>query len=191
MDLLKSRYWFSLRIAVSGTHGVGKSTLIDEFLRVHPDFVHEPEPYTVLVEDFGEEFSEEPNAEDLRRQLEFNIDRLRQHTPEEKVIYERCPVDFLAYIDVLEPGSVDALLGPISEAMHNLDLIVYLPLEDGQTIESEYPKLQKAVDRRLTKMLLDDDLGIISTRVVQAKGSTAQRLRVVETTRVNIKHATR
>ena len=63
-----------MRIAVSGTHCTGKSTLIDEFLRVHPDFVHEPEPYTVLVEELGEEFSAEPCVEDFQRQLEFNID---------------------------------------------------------------------------------------------------------------------
>ena len=180
-----------MRIAVSGTHGVGKSTLIDEFLRTHQEFVHEPEPYTVLVEDFGEEFSDEPSVEDFRRQLEFNIDRLGQHAPGEKVIYERCPIDFLAYVDALEPRSVEALLGPVSEAMQNLDLIVYLPFEDDQTLESEYPKLQKAVDHSLSKILLDDELGIISAPVVEAKGSTAQRLRVVETTLMNIKHATR
>jgi hypothetical protein len=68
-----------MRIAVSGTHGTGKSTLIDEFLGAHPDFVHEPEPYAVMVDDFGEEFSAEPCVEDFRRQLEFNIERLRQH----------------------------------------------------------------------------------------------------------------
>src|SRR4029453_1767913 len=106
-----------MRIAVSGTHGVGKSTLIDEFLRKHPEFVHEPEPYTVLVEDLGEEFSDEPRVEDFHRQLEFNIDRLRQHTPGEKVIYERCPIDFLAYIDALKSKSVETLLGPVSKAM--------------------------------------------------------------------------
>jgi broad-specificity NMP kinase len=169
-----------MRIAVSGTHGVGKSTLIDEFLRTHREFVHEPEPYTVMVEDFGEEFSEEPSVEDFRRQLEFNIERLRQHAPGEKVIYERCPIDFLAYIDALEPRSVEALLSQVAKAVQNLDLIVYLPLEDDQTIESEYPKLQKAVNRRLNTMLLDDELGIISTRVVEARGSTAQRLRILE-----------
>lgn len=180
-----------MRIAVSGTHGAGKSTLMDEFLRMHDEFTHEPEPYTVLVEDFGEEFSDQPNVEDFRRQLEFNIDRLRQHAPGEKVIYERCPVDFLAYVDALEPRSVEALLGPVSEAMQNLDLIVYLPLADDQTIESEYPKLQKAVDQRLSKILLDDELAIINTPVVEATGSTAQRLRLVETALMNIKHATR
>src|ERR1051325_3706236 len=152
-----------MRIAVSGTHGVGKSTLIDEFLGKHPEFVHEPEPYTVLVESLGEEFSDKPNVEDFFRQLEFNIDRLGQHAPGEKVIYERCPIDFLAYIDALEPREVEALLNPVSKAMQNLDLIVYLPL----TIESEYPKLQKAVDRRLNMMLLDDEFGIVSARVVE------------------------
>lgn len=169
-----------MRIAVSGTHGVGKSTLIDEFLRTHPAFTHEPEPYTVMVEDFGEEFSDDPNVEDFRRQLEFNIDRLRQHAPGEDVIYERCPIDFLAYVDALESGSAEALLGPVSNAMQNLDLILYLPLDKDQILESEYPKLQKAVDRRLNTMLLDDELGIISTRVVEARGSTAQRLHVLE-----------
>ena len=95
-----------MRIAVSGTHGIGKSTLIDEFLRRHPEFVHEPEPYTVLVEDLGEEFSAEPRVEDFRMQLEFNIQRLKQHQEDEDVIYERCPVDFLAYIHALEPRSI-------------------------------------------------------------------------------------
>jgi hypothetical protein len=154
--------------------------LIDEFLRVHPDFLHEPEPYTVMVEDLGEEFSDEPNVEDFRRQLEFNIDRLRQHAPGEKVIYERCPIDFLAYVDALAASSAEALLEPVSKAMQNLELVVYLPLDKDQTLESEYPKLQKAVDRRLNTMLLDDELGIINTRVVEARGSTAQRLRAVE-----------
>ena len=168
-----------MRIAVSGTHGVGKSTLIDEFVSKHQEFTHEPEPYAVMVEDFGEEFSDEPNVEDFRRQLEFNIERLRQHAPGEKVIYERCPIDFLAYIDALEPGSVEALLGPVTQAMQNLDLIVYLPLEADQTLESEYPKLQKAVDRRLHTILLDDELGIVITPVVEATGSTSQRLSVV------------
>ena len=168
-----------MRIAVSGTHDVGKSTLIEEFLQTHTEFVFEPEPYTLLVEDFGEEFSEEPCVEDFLRQLEFNIARLQQHTLGEKIIYERCPIDFLAYIDALEPRSVEAVLAPVSQAMQHLDLIVYLPLDDEQTIESEYPKLQKAVDRRLSKMLLDDELGILKVPVVEARGSTAQRLRVV------------
>jgi predicted ATPase len=168
-----------MRIAVSGTHSVGKSTLIDEFLGTHPEFTHEPEPYTVLVEDFGEEFAAEPQVEDFRRQLEFNIARLKQHKRGERVIYERCPADFLAYIDALEPQSAEVLLDPVAEAMQNLDLVVFLPLDNANSNETEYPKLRKAIDRRLHSLLIDDELGMLNTRVVEAKGSTTQRLRII------------
>ena len=46
-----------MRIAVSGTHCSGKSTLINEFLAAHPEFTYEPEPFVTMVEEYGEEFS--------------------------------------------------------------------------------------------------------------------------------------
>lgn len=172
-----------MRIAVSGTHGVGKSTLIDEFLQQHPEFVHEPEPYTVLVEDLGEEFSAEPCVEDFRRQLEFNIERLDQHTPDENVIYERCPLDFFAYIYVLNSETAEAFQQRVSEAMQHLDLVVYLPL-DRDHGSDDYPKLQRTVDRRLNSIFREEAFGIMSATnvtVIEAEGTTAQRLRIIET----------
>jgi hypothetical protein len=68
-----------------------------------------------LVEDFGEEFSEEPCVEDFYRQLEFNVERLKHHTHEARVIYERCPIDFLAYIAVLDPKSAESVLNQVIE----------------------------------------------------------------------------
>ena len=173
-----------MRIAVSGTHCNGKSTLIDEFLQVHPQFVHEPEPYTVLVEEFGEEFSEEPCVEDFYRQLQFNIDRLEQRSREAQVIYERCPIDFLAYIDVLDSQAAQASIGLVSEAIRNLDLILYLPVDPSLDVpRDDYPKLRESVDRRLSAILNEDEFGIISSCgvvVVEATGSTKQRLHTLE-----------
>jgi predicted ATPase len=172
-----------MRIAVSGPHCTGKSTLIDEFLRAHPDFTHEPEPYTVLVEDFGEEFSDPPCVEDFYRQLEFNVECLRQHARGERVIYERCPIDFLAYIDALDSDSTDMALTLVSDAIQHLDLIVYLPLDENDTADCEYPKLRKAVDRRLSAIFREDRFGIVSANnaiVVEASGSTPHRLRIIE-----------
>ena len=166
-----------MRIAVSGTHCVGKSTLIDAFLSVHPEFAHEPEPYTVLVEDYGEEFSAQPCLEDFHRQLEFSIERLSTHAPGENVIYERCPIDFIAYMDVLDPNNTAPLLDPISR---HLDLIVYLPVHQDDDDTAEYPKLRKAVDRRLSAILIDDDLAIVNIPVIEARGSTARRLEILE-----------
>jgi|SRR5215213_4733347 len=172
-----------MRIAVSGTHGVGKSTLIDEFLRLHSEFEHEPEPYEVMTED-GEEFSEEPCVEDFLRQLEFNLERLGQHASGENVIYERCSFDFLAYLNALVASVPDALLKRISVAMQQLDLIVYLPLEHEGG--GEYPKLRRAMDQGLSEILTSTNVA-----VVEATGSTAQRLRAVENALTDIKHTTR
>ena len=173
-----------MRIAVSGTHCTGKSTLIDEFLQAHPDFVHEPEPYTVLVEEFGEEFSDEPCVEDFYRQLQFNLDRLEQRPREARVIYERCPIDFLAYIDVLDSQAAQASVALVSDAIQNLNMIVYLPLDPRIDVpDDEFPKLRESVDRRLSAIFREDEFGIISScdvLVVEATGSTKQRLRILE-----------
>lgn len=174
-----------MRIAVSGSHCTGKSTLIDEFLRTHPDFIHEPEPYTVLIEELGEEFSAEPCVEDFLRQLEFNIKRLQQHAHNTKVIYERCPIDFLAYIECVsrtKPGK--DLLDKVSQAIQNLDLIVYLPLDNSITVdEEEFPKLRKAVDHRLSAIYREDEFGFMSStnlNIIEATGPTQNRLRTLE-----------
>jgi len=178
-----------MRIAVSGSHCTGKSTLVEEFLRVHHGFVHEPEPYTVLVEEFGEEFSAEPCVEDFLRQLEFNIDRLQQYDRGARVIYERCPIDFLAYIECLSRTDQTPVTSRVLEAIQHLDLIVYLPIEDTIDVShEEFPKLRKAVDRRLGDIYREDDLEIINVAglaIVEATGPLENRLEIVESAMKN------
>jgi predicted ATPase len=172
-----------LRIAISGTHGSGKTTLIDAFMNAHPEYVHEPEPYTVLTEDYGEEFSDLPSVDEFYRQLEFNLERLEHHSRNDSVIFERSPVDFLAYMMVIDDSGrrESELLASarklVGDGLRHLDLIVFLPL-DSYLPAAEYPKLRTAVDQRLAQMYEDDEFGI---RFVEACGSIQQRLRVIET----------
>ena len=178
------------RIAISGTHRIGKSTLIEEFLRGHPEFFHEPEPYEVLVEDYGEEFSAQPTADDYYRQLKFNIERLHRHQVGEKVIYERCPVDFLAYIlalrdlktEVVDVSFVDRVVEMVLDAIQHLDLIVFLPLEEADNNESV--KLRSAANSQFVDLLVNDEFGIVRSGLVDiigASGTTTERLRILET----------
>jgi AAA domain-containing protein len=183
-----------VKIAISGTHGCGKSTLIEEFLRSHPSFAHEPEPYTVLEEDYGEVFAAEPSLDDFYRQLEFNAGRLRSYTSGQQVIYERCPADFLSYMVALDDlrrerqasRVIESALEISREVIQLLDLIVFLPLEDYAgiiTTHSEDPELREAVDFRLAGILSNDDLQLFGSprpEVVEARGSTAQRLQTLE-----------
>jgi AAA domain len=179
-----------MRIAVSGTHCVGKTSFIEEFLRAHPEFTFEPEPYAVLVEDYGEEFSSEPTVDDFYRQLEFNIERLHEHKPDERVIYERCPVDFLAYIlalrdlkiELVSSTFIERVVELVLDAIQLLDVITFLPIEEDSYTEKN-PKLRTVVDSLLVDILTGDEFHILtsgSVCVMEARGSTTERLRVLE-----------
>ena len=183
-----------MRIAVSGTHCCGKTTLIDEFLLAHQEFAHEPEPYVVLRDGYGEVFAAEPSADDFYRQLEFDVSRLRYYRPGERVIYERSPADFLAYLLALNDlgRDEDALrlahssLGIVQEGLQLLDMIVFLPINDrdGDVVpEWEDVKIREEVNRRLEGILIEDEFDFFASNrpvVVETIGSTGQRVRTVE-----------
>jgi AAA domain len=178
-----------MRIAISGTHCCGKSTLIEEFLLVHSDFTHEPEAYEAL-EDYGESFAADPSAEDFLRQLEYNMARLNQYQSGDRVIFERCPADYLAYlfalVDLGRDRDASGLLPKVVERVQTslslLDVIVFLPALDLAD-EMEDPKLRSAVNARLESILVDDELDVFASGhpvVIEAAGSTKQRLLKLE-----------
>lgn len=176
-----------MRIAVSGTHCSGKSTLVEDFLRAHPEYEHEPEPYEWLVELYGEALAEEPSAADFYRQLEVSVERLRAHPPGSHVIAERSPLDFLAYLRALDDLGRDRraseLLDVATElaerGMEHVDLLVVLPLDDASGIvapESEDLALREAMNERLLEIVRSED----ALWVVEVQGPPHMRLAVVE-----------
>src|SRR5687767_9937679 len=84
-----------MRIAVSGTHFSGKSTLVEELAAALPAYSTVEEPYYLLEEE-GHEFADPPSVEDFELQLERSIASLKAREPD--VIFDRCPADFLGYL---------------------------------------------------------------------------------------------
>jgi hypothetical protein len=182
-----------MRVAISGTHCCGKSTLIDEFLLVHPEYKHEREPYAVFEEDYGELLAAEPSAEDFHRQLEFMVELSETYRSSDRVIFKRSPVDFLAYMLALEDlgrsGSdarlIEVSLGVVRDAVELLDLIVFLPLEGRSEVgEDEDPELRSAVNARLLGIFSEGDFNLFGSErpaLLEAFGSTTQRLATLQT----------
>jgi AAA domain len=113
-----------MRIAVSGTHGVGKSTLVAALGARLPGHAIVAEPYETLVER-GYEFADPPGVDDFVVQLKQSLVSLRRRSP--NVIFDRCPFDFLGYI-AASPGAERFNPEPwraiVSQAMATLDLVV-------------------------------------------------------------------
>lgn len=171
-----------MRIAVSGTHGSGKSTLIHDFVAAHRDYVHEPEPYEWLDSAY-----DEPGVDEFYQQLEISVERLRQYQPGANMIAERSPVDFLAYIlalmDLGRAARDCALTASAVElaaaGVAHLDLLVFLPSSE---IAEDIP-LRDAMNEQLADILTSDRYSLFThgrPRIVEISGSPLERLRRIE-----------
>jgi hypothetical protein len=177
-----------MRVAVSGTHGSGKTTLVEDFIAARPGYVHVPEPFESLS-DTGSVFSDPPTVEDFLDQLECSLEMLHAHETETNVIFERCPIDFVAYLSVLgrragsQPFEAAPVLEDVADAIDALDLVIFLPLPPGGSMEAEHPALQRAVDRELRTILRDDGLSLFGSgkpRLITLRGTPTERLQALE-----------
>ncbi len=171
-----------MRLAFSGTHGSGKSTLIADLHRALPHYHIIEEPYYSLLEE-GHLFTDEPGEEDFEIQLERSI-ALVTRNQDSDILFDRCPVDFCAYLAALPSVSREAISEATSsarQAIQNLDLIVFVPLERPDRIEvppEEGRRLRKRVDRILHEMLPDDAWGF-GIPVLEVSGTPTERLQIV------------
>lgn len=183
-----------MRIAVAGTHCSGKTTLVHAFLSAHRDYLHEPEPHEWLEEIYGEVFADEPAPEDFYRQLEVCVERLRGYERGARVVAERSPLDFVAYLlalsDLGRVGRDCALVASASElaaaGMASIDLLAVLPLNDKDGIvapESEDLELREAMNDRLLDIIGNDEFSLFSSgrpHVVEVHGTLQQRVHLLE-----------
>jgi hypothetical protein len=183
-----------MRIAISGTHFMGKSTLIEDFITKHPDYKCEIEPYYKLQDEATMELSLEPSLDSLLEQLDYSIEQLNTHANERNIIFDRCPIDFIAYaMCTVDQDTVDINDGEISErfadvkvVLNNLDLIVFLPITKEHIIEytEENPAYRKAADKCFKKIYRDDICDIFPRydhpKIIEIWGDRLARLKKLE-----------
>ena len=151
-----------MRIALSGAHRTGKTTLSRHLCRRLPGYTAVEEPYR-LLEDEGHVFAEMPTVEDFELQLERSIEALRDAAPDR--IFDRCPLDLLAYSICHDDASAfdpAHWLTPVTEAVARLDLVVFVAVERPDRIDvsdDDYPGLRRRVDRTLREMIVVDPWG--------------------------------
>jgi AAA domain len=150
-----------MRIAFSGSHRVGKTALVERLAELLPGYATVDEPYYLLEED-GYEFAEQPSLEDFEAQLARSLAALDDAGRD--VLFDRCPVDVLAYLlehDDTTSFDPDDWLEQIRDAVHTLDLIVFVPIEEADRIAlapHEDVEHRRAVHDRLRDLLIDEAL---------------------------------
>jgi predicted ATPase len=172
-----------MRIAISGTHFSGKSTLVEALSEALPQYTTVEEPYYLLQEE-GYEFTELPSIEDFELQLERSIENLNENAP--NVVFDRCPVDILGYL--LSHADVKAFdleewLPRVQTAIRKLDLVVFIPIEEPDRIvlpASQDAAYRQRVDEKLKEIIRENAFDL-EVEVLEVTGSPRTRVERVLT----------
>lgn len=135
-----------MRIAVSGTHSVGKSTFVWDFIKTNTSFIREEEPYRALCDIYPIQFGKQATNYCNGVQLFYNISRVKQYKyPQDNVIFDRCPVDYIAYSMYaahykqtdIDDRFVASLIESIRQSLEFLDLIIFVSINNKHLIPIE------------------------------------------------------
>lgn len=154
-----------MKIAITGTHKVGKTTLAEKLYENFPDYEYYLEPYFEL-EETGYLFPEIPTADDYLAQLEYSIKQVDRSG--NNAIFDRCPVDLFAYIQATDKSlNLQSIFSKVQNIMTELDLLIYIPIETPDIIgcaESELPELRYQVNDILCDLICDFNIETIEIK---------------------------
>ncbi len=137
-----------MRIAVSGSHSLGKSTVVNDWVALHGDYIREEEPYRVLSLRGPYEILFRDASTRLHNgiQLYYSIGRLNRYsTPAEQVIFDRAPVDYIAYSQYtanqhstdIDDDFVVSMVSVVRESLEHLDILAFVPQSDAWPVAME------------------------------------------------------
>jgi hypothetical protein len=137
-----------MRIAISGSHSLGKSTVVNDWVELNGDYLREEEPYRVLSLRGPYEilFREASTRLHNGIQMYYSIGRLNRYfTHAEQVIFDRAPVDYIAYsqytanqrLTDIDDDFVLSMVSAVRESLERLDILAFVPKSDDWPVAME------------------------------------------------------
>jgi len=191
-----------MRIAVAGTACQGKTTLVNDFLKKWPLYSRSNEGYRKLIKEENLKINKEVNKDGQWKILNSLIDDLQGHTREERIIYDRCPLDNLIYsmwsfekqTSDIDKEFIDKCIPLVCESMRLLDIILFIPItkvapvnivtRDSRETDKEFIKeidnifkvMQRAYQANNTPFFPKDD----SPAIIEIFGTPEERIKMIE-----------
>tara|TARA_Y100000310_G_scaffold306099_1_gene346921 strand:+ start:109 stop:816 length:708 start_codon:yes stop_codon:yes gene_type:complete len=143
-----------MRLAISGTAGQGKSTLIEDFIKKWPVYTTPEKTYRDIIS--KKSHSKSTNKEVQDDILDFMIDSLTEHGDKENyAIHDRCPLDNMVYSiwscvkggdkNSIDDKFIEKCIPIVRESMRLLDIIFFIPITNVSQ-ESIDPKKFRETD---------------------------------------------
>lgn len=134
-----------MRIAFSGTANSGKTTLLKSFLYTWENFTTPKKTYRDMLIEEDLDHSSSTSTDTQSTIMNFMIDQLQQYGKDDKVVYDRCPLDCLAYtLWCNEKGKeeftrefVTEQIALCRESMRHLDIIFLCRFDEKKGVEDD------------------------------------------------------
>lgn len=134
-----------MRIAISGTASIGKSTLIKDFLQQWDMYGREVKTYRDVLDEKNLPHSKETTKASQKAILDYMVETLQEFKKGDKVIFDRCPLDNLVYSlwalgqegSDIDEEFIDECIPIVREALTNLDIIFFIPITKLNKINIE------------------------------------------------------
>jgi len=181
-----------MRLAISGTHSMGKTTLLGDCARAFPDYMTETEAYRSL-RSFNPALHIGLGREADKHAmwiLQGNLmGKLMRHCKGDKVFFDRGPVDMLPYsLYAIEEKQTDLDEGFVQSVSdiariycrEFLEAILFVPIRDDYVIQFENDGVRptdsgyrERVDAHFKTLYRTLDLGI---PVIEVQGTRQERI---------------
>lgn len=193
-----------MRIAVSGSHSLGKSTVVNDWVSAHPHFIREEEPYRVLslYGPYEILFRDESTRLHNGIQLYYNVSRVHRYaSTADDVIFDRAPVDYLAYSQYtadtgrtdIDDAFVESMVPAVAESLDRLDILAFVPRSDEWPVQMESDGIRPtdyayrdAVDEVFKQIYREGRYGVMRAdmrpRLVELVGSRERRIERLQQT---------
>jgi len=127
-----------MRVAITGTNGIGKSTLIQDMLNQWPGYITPQTSYRELIDD---RYTTVMNETTQQQVLDSMIDQLKSYGKDDHVIYDRCPIDNLVYSlhgntrNTISDKFIEDCARKIKQALRLVDLIFFIPITSQDDVD--------------------------------------------------------
>jgi predicted ATPase len=121
-----------MRLAISGTQNSGKSTLVKAFLQKWPMYATPAKTYRDVIKENNLSHSSNTTEETQLLILDHLTQSLDTHKDIKHIIYDRCPLDCLAYTlhaaekDLVSEDVLGVTVDIVRRSLKNLDIIFWL-----------------------------------------------------------------
>lgn len=126
-----------MRIAVTGTNGIGKSTFVKDFLNEWTGFSTPDSTYRDVIKD---RHSSTITEEKQKLILDHMTDQLKTFGKTDNVIFDRCPVDNMVYTlwanskNLVSDEFVTESAEKLKNALRMIDLLLFIPITKADNI---------------------------------------------------------